>query len=135
MSASTPHAQAASGPITRLANAWQARNPRERTLLIAAATVIGVALVVNLLDWSRSERARLGRSLPRAEAQLDHGEGVPRLPARRQAVAGQEHVAGLPEPAVGAVVDVVEGGRERQAGLVVGEGGGAEGVGHGGIGR
>lgn len=71
MSAPTPLAQAASGPITRLANAWQARNPRERTLLIAAATVIGVALVVNLLDWSRSQRTRLGRSLPRAEAQLE----------------------------------------------------------------
>lgn len=71
MSAPTPLAQAASGPITRLAAAWQARNPRERTLLIAAATVIGVALVVNLLDWSRSERTRLGRSLPRAEAQLE----------------------------------------------------------------
>ena len=59
------------GPVTRIAAAWRARNPRERTLLIAAATVIGVALVVNLLDWSRIERARLGRSLPRAEAQLE----------------------------------------------------------------
>ena len=30
--------QNAPGPVTRIAAAWQARNPRERTLLIAAAT-------------------------------------------------------------------------------------------------
>lgn len=68
---SSASAPAASGPITRLAAAWQARNPRERTLLIAAAVVIGVAIAVSFLDWTRSERTRLGRSLPRAEAQLE----------------------------------------------------------------
>ena len=56
---------AASGPITRLAAAWQARNPRERTLFVAAAVVIGVVIAVSFLDWTRSERTRLGRSLPR----------------------------------------------------------------------
>ena len=74
MTAPTPPTAPASGPLTRLANAWQARNPRERTLLIVAATVVGVALIVTALDWSRSERARLGRSLPRAEAKLEQAQ-------------------------------------------------------------
>lgn len=59
------------GPISRLTQAWQAISPRERRLVLLAGGVVAVGLVVGLLDWSRSERARLTRSLPRAEAQLE----------------------------------------------------------------
>ncbi len=71
MSPTTPRSAAGSGPLTRLTGAWQAASPRERKLLVAAAAVVGVALVVSALDWSREQRTRLGRSLPRAEAQLE----------------------------------------------------------------
>ena len=57
MSAPTPLAQAASGPITRLANAWQARNPRERTLLIN-----GVSKAYAMTGW-RIGFAAAGREI------------------------------------------------------------------------
>ena len=93
MSPTTPRSAAGSGPLTRLTGAWQAASPRERKLLVAAAAVVGVALVVSALDWSREQRTRLGRSLPRAEAQLEQvqesateitrlrAQPVPRRPA------------------------------------------------------
>ncbi|WP_300442370.1 type II secretion system protein GspM [Zoogloea sp.] len=93
MSPTTPRSAAGSGPLTRLTGAWQAASPRERKLLLAAAAVVGVALVVSALDWSREQRTRLGRSLPRAEAQLEQvqesateitrlrAQPVPRRPA------------------------------------------------------
>ena len=71
MSPTTPRSTTGAGPLTRLAGAWQATSPRERKLVLAAAAVIGVALVLSTLDWSREQRARLGRSLPRAQAQLE----------------------------------------------------------------
>ena len=95
MSPTTPRSAAGSGPLTRLTGAWQAASPRERKLLVAAAAVVGVALVVSALDWSREQRTRLGRSLPRAEAQLEQvqesateitrlrAQPVPRLSAHR----------------------------------------------------
>ena len=66
-----PTASPAPGPIARLGQAWQGITPRERRLVLAAGVVVLVGLVVSLLDWSRSERGRLARSLPRAEAQLE----------------------------------------------------------------
>ena len=70
-----PSSPSAAGPtaglISRLGQAWQAISPRERRLVLAAGVVVLVGLVVSLLDWSRSERGRLARSLPRAEAQLE----------------------------------------------------------------
>ena len=58
-------------PLARLTQAWQAISPRERRLVLLAGGVVAIGLVVGLLDWSRGERARLARSLPRAEAQLE----------------------------------------------------------------
>ena len=66
-----PAASPAPGPIARLGQAWQAISPRERRLVLAAGIVVLIGLVVTLLDWSRSERSRLARSLPHAEAQLE----------------------------------------------------------------
>ncbi len=95
MSAPTP--VAATGPITRLLAAWQARNPRERTLIVVAATVVAVALVVSLMDWSRVQRSRLGRSLPRAEAQLEQvQESATEIASLRAQPALQPHT----EPAL-----------------------------------
>lgn len=68
MSAARP---ASAGPVARLAAAWQARNPRERKLLLAAAAVIALAALLSVLEWSQSQRGRLLRALPRAEAQLE----------------------------------------------------------------
>ena len=58
-------------PLARLTHVWQAISPRERRLVLLAGGVVVIGLVVGLLDWSRGERARLARSLPRAEAQLE----------------------------------------------------------------
>lgn len=58
-------------PLARLTQAWQALSPRERRLVLLAGGVVAIGLAVGLLDWSRGERARLARSLPRAEAQLE----------------------------------------------------------------
>ena len=58
-------------PLARLTHVWQALSPRERRLVLLAGGVVVIGLVVGLLDWSRGERARLARSLPRAEAQLE----------------------------------------------------------------
>lgn len=69
--ATSTTASPAPGPIARLGQAWQAISPRERRLVLAAGLVVLIGLVVSLLDWSRSERGRLARSLPRAEAQLE----------------------------------------------------------------
>lgn len=58
-------------PLARLTHVWQAISPRERRLVLLAGGVVAIGLVVGLLDWSRGERSRLARSLPRAEAQLE----------------------------------------------------------------
>ena len=66
--ATSTAASPAPGPIARLGQAWQSISPRERRLVLAAGLVVLIGLVVSLLYWSRSERGRLARSLPRAEA-------------------------------------------------------------------
>ena len=71
MKAVTAPSAAKPSPITRIAAAWRARNPRERKLLAAAGAVVGLALVLSLLDWSNGQQNRLDRNLPRAEAQLE----------------------------------------------------------------
>jgi general secretion pathway protein M len=73
MSGPTPASAAAhaASPITRLRTAWHAISPRERRLVSLAGGVLGIAAVVGLLDWSQTERARLERTLPRAEASLE----------------------------------------------------------------
>ncbi len=63
------------------------------------------------------------------EARLQHGERVACLPARRQVVAGQEHVRGLRERAVGSVVAIVETRRSRRFGIAEIDLGGDDGVG------
>lgn len=75
--------------LVELRAAWFARAPRERRLLAAAAAVIAIAVLWTLIDWVRSERVRLARALPQAQAQLatmreDAAElqRVARLPAR-----------------------------------------------------
>ena len=65
------NANQAASPVTRLLHAWQAISPRERKLLLTAGAVVGVGIVLTTLDWSRTERLRLGRALPRAEARLE----------------------------------------------------------------
>ena len=73
MSGPTPASAAAraASPITRLRTAWHAISPRERRLVSLAGSVLGIAAVLGLLDWSQTERARLERTLPRAEARVD----------------------------------------------------------------
>lgn len=73
MSSPSPASAAARAatPITRLRTAWHAISPRERRLVSLACGVLGIAAVVGLLDWSQAERARLERTLPRAEARLE----------------------------------------------------------------
>ena len=50
--------------------AWQARQPRERQMLAAMFVVLVVAALWALWDFSRSERVRLSRALPAAQATL-----------------------------------------------------------------
>ncbi|MDD3326386.1 MAG: type II secretion system protein GspM [Zoogloea sp.] len=69
--ASSTRSSPTAGLISRLRQAWQSISPRERRLVLIAGGVVLLGLVVSLLDWSRSERGRLTRSLPRAEAQLE----------------------------------------------------------------
>lgn len=45
-------------------------NPRERKLVVTAATLIALALLWLLAEWSFSERNRLDKRLPAAEAEL-----------------------------------------------------------------
>ncbi|MBS0353221.1 MAG: type II secretion system protein M [Proteobacteria bacterium] len=59
------------GPITRIVTAWQGISPRERRLVTIAGAVVAVGLTLSLLDWTRHERGRLDRSLPRSAAQLE----------------------------------------------------------------
>lgn len=59
------------GPITRISTAWQGISPRERRLILIAGAVTSIGLALSLLDWTRHERSRLDRSLPRSEAQLE----------------------------------------------------------------
>jgi len=68
---STTPTNPGAGPTARARASWQALSPRERRLLLAAAGVILAALALGALDWSRTERSRLVRSLPRAEARLE----------------------------------------------------------------
>jgi general secretion pathway protein M len=80
-------------PFTRLLQSWQAISPRERKLLLMAGVVVGVGILLTTLDWSRTERVRLDRALPRAEARLEqvqesateitrlHAQPAPRRPA------------------------------------------------------
>ena len=58
-------------PIARLSARWQAISPRERKLVLIAASVLAGATAIALLDWSAAQRQRLARSLPRAEARLN----------------------------------------------------------------
>lgn len=69
--ASSTRSNPTAGLISRLGHAWQSISPRERRLVLIAGGVVLVGLVVSLLDWSHSQRTRLARSLPRAEAQLE----------------------------------------------------------------
>lgn len=68
--ASPPHSPI-SQASARLRSAWHAISPREQRLVSLAGGVLGIAAVVGLFDWSQAEHARLERSLPRAEAQLE----------------------------------------------------------------
>lgn len=68
---STAQTVTSQSPLARLVQSWQAISPRERRLVLMAATVVGIGIVLTTLDWSRNERIRLGRAVPRAEAQLE----------------------------------------------------------------
>ncbi|TYC56575.1 hypothetical protein ETQ85_12030 [Zoogloea oleivorans] len=68
---STAQTVTGQSPLARLVQSWQAISPRERRLVLMAATVVGIGIVLTTLDWSRNERIRLGRAVPRAEAQLE----------------------------------------------------------------
>ncbi len=110
----TPPTAAASGPFTRLAAAWQARSPRERRLLRVAAAVVGVALVIAALDWSQTQRARLGRSLPRAAAQLEQVQEAATEIARLRAQPA------APRPTGPALLETVQASaKSRGLGLVI----------------
>ena len=81
-------------PLARLTQAWQAISPRERRLVLIAGLVVLIGLVVSLLDWSRSERGRLARSLPRAEAQLEQVQEAATELTRLRGQAAPQRAAG-----------------------------------------
>lgn len=72
--------------IKQARQAWLARQPRERQMLAAMFAVLAVAALWSVWDWTRSERTRLARALPAAQATLgamrDHSAELQRL--RRQ---------------------------------------------------
>ncbi len=82
------------GHIARLGQAWHAISPRERRLVLIATGVVLVGLVVSLLDWSLSQRGRLARSLPRAEAQLEQVQEAATELTRLRGQAAPQRAAG-----------------------------------------
>ncbi|MFT4171408.1 MAG: type II secretion system protein GspM [Rhodocyclaceae bacterium] len=49
---------------------WAERNPREQRLLVAMVAVIAVAALWALFDWQAAEYKRLGKLVPRVQAQV-----------------------------------------------------------------
>ncbi|MCB1901278.1 type II secretion system protein GspM [Cognatazoarcus halotolerans] len=56
--------------VTQLKARLATLNPRERRLIGIATVVIATTLLLLLAEWSFSERARLDKRLPAAEAEL-----------------------------------------------------------------
>ena len=57
--------------VFRLAAArWQKLQPREQRLALWCGIVVGVALLMSVDDWQRSELSRLNKALPAAETRL-----------------------------------------------------------------
>ncbi len=115
---SAPQTAGQASPLTRLLQSWQAISPRERKLLLMAAAVVGVGIVLSTLDWSRNERIRLGRALPRAEAQLERvQESATEITRLRAQPAPQR-------PAVAALLDMAQtSARSRGLGVSIQAGG------------
>lgn len=57
-------------PFTALRTALASRSPRERRLILIAASVISLALFIALWEWTLSEQRRLQHQVPEAQAQL-----------------------------------------------------------------
>jgi type II secretory pathway component PulM len=115
---SAPQTAGQASPLTRLRQSWQAISPRERKLLLMAAAVVGVGIVLSTLDWSRNERIRLGRALPRAEAQLERvQESATEITRLRAQPAPQR-------PAAAALLDMAQtSARSRGLGVSIQAGG------------
>lgn len=115
---SAPQTASQASPLTRLLQSWQAISPRERKLLLMAAAVVGVGIVLTTLDWSRNERIRLGRALPRAEAQLERvQESATEITRLRAQPAPQR-------PAAAALLDMAQtSARSRGLGVSIQAGG------------
>lgn len=115
---SAPQTVGQASPLTRLLQSWQAISPRERKLLLMAAAVVGVGIVLSTLDWSRNERIRLGRALPRAEAQLERvQESATEITRLRAQPAPQR-------PAAAALLDMAQtSARSRGLGVSIQAGG------------
>jgi general secretion pathway protein M len=77
---------------TRFSNpaGWlAARAPRERRLIALAATVVSIAAVISVAEWSGHERARVAQQLPQSQA---------RLAKMQQDAAELAQLARLPAP-------------------------------------
>lgn len=115
---SAPQTTGQASPLTRLRQSWQAISPRERKLLLMAAAVVGVGIVISTLDWSRNERIRLGRALPRAEAQLE------RVQESATEITRLRAQPALQRPAAAALLDMAQtSARSRGLGVSIQAGG------------
>jgi type II secretory pathway component PulM len=56
--------------VAKALTKWKQLQPRERRLAKWCGAVLGIALVLTIDDWQRSERLRLQKSIPLAEARL-----------------------------------------------------------------
>lgn len=56
--------------FTRLRSILTSRSPREQRLIVIAVSVIAIALLVVLLEWTLTEQRRVQQQLPEARAQL-----------------------------------------------------------------
>lgn len=72
-----------SSMITEARKYWGERNPREQRMVCAMVLVVGVAILWSLIDWQRSETARLDKAIPSAQAQVktmqEHAAELARL--------------------------------------------------------